>query len=219
MIEFLFALCIADRIFDRIFKPSGQTIYYVFHSLFNIYIAYISYEYLSMIFMDTQSYYYKQHFYEKSFVPVSYQLVYFHLYHSICYFYQLKIHDFYHHGMAFFCLSISCLYDISGHGYAISFFICGLPGFFYYFSLILLKMNLISKYREIQIQFLSNILIRNIGLIIVSYHTSVAYLNNYYHFNGMPFVIFTINTLLHFWNANYFMYLSSIEYHKIHHFE
>ena len=89
--------------------------------------------------------------------------------------------------------------------------VTGLPGSINYFLLYLVKINKISKYTEKYISIHLNTWIRSPGCCFITFIGLYA-LNDLYKTNLQKFFITLINTTLIFWNGQYYMMKTCIDY-------
>ena len=134
-----------------------------------------------------------------------------HIYHII--FFNLTTADRLHHGLMVLIAGSIEYYKKSIISPAALFFITGLPGCIDYFLLFLVKLNKLSKKREKIIYLYLSAYIRSPGACIIS----VMGLYNFKHeFNNsiLNGIISLISCLLVFWNGQYYLIISSVDYGK-----
>lgn len=134
-----------------------------------------------------------------------------HIYHVL--FFKLNTNDKLHH---FLMVAISGnieLYQKSIICPAVLFFLSGLPGFIDYFLLFLVKLKKISKNKEKSIYLFLSTYIRAPGACILSYINLINLYNNYKELN-INCLLVLLSTMLVFWNGQYYLMQTSVDYGK-----
>ena len=134
-----------------------------------------------------------------------------HLYHIL--FFNLTTADRLHHGLMVLIAGSIEYYKKSIICPAALFFLTGLPGCIDYFLLFLVKLNKISKKREKIIYLYLTAYIRSPGACIISI-MGLYNLKNEFNNNILNGIITLISSLLVFWNGQYYLMISSIDYGK-----
>jgi len=134
-----------------------------------------------------------------------------HIYHII--FFNLTKADRLHHGLMVLIAGSIEYYKKSIISPAALFFITGLPGCIDYFLLFLVKLNKLSKKREKIIYLYLSAYIRSPGACIISV---IGLYNLKHEFNNsiLNGIISLISCILAFWNGQYYLMTSSIDYGK-----
>lgn len=153
-----------------------------------------------------------------------------HIYHIS--FFNITPADRLHHGLMVLIAGSIEYYNKSIISSAALFFISGLPGCIDYFLLFLVKLNKISKKREKIIYLYLSAYIRSPGACIISvmglynlkrefnnYSNNILnnYSNNILNNNSnniLNSIISLLSCILVFWNGQYYLMLSSIDYGK-----
>ena len=132
-----------------------------------------------------------------------------HLYHSL--FFKLNKADIIHHVlMCGICGPIS-LYQKRILATNTLFFLTGFPGCIDYFLLYLVKINKIEKNTEKEIYVYLTTWIRSPGLSCMTLLSAYG-LKDYYYINIPFFLMAILNILIVFWNGQYYMMRTCIDY-------
>lgn len=194
-----------NKCLKKILPDNPQSCYYLLHTFFNLYISYLTFPSVYYSFTNHEIFYKEDHTQTGCLICI------FHIYHTINYFKYLNYEDLLHHLMSWIVTYNSIVYELGAGANIIAFFMCGLPGVFYYGPLFLSLKNYISRSSQKKINLNANF-IRCIGII---YGVSIS--NFIYVENKMPLSTPFFNlflSLLCIWNATYFLYIVIIDYHK-----
>lgn len=134
-----------------------------------------------------------------------------HIYHIL--FFDLTRGDKLHHFLMVLIAGSIEFYRKSIISSAALFFLSGLPGAIDYFLLFLVKLDILSKKKEKIIYLYLSAFIRSPGSCIISI---IGIYNIILEFNKNTFIsiISLISSGLVFWNGQYYLMISSIDYGK-----
>ena len=138
-------------------------------------------------------------------------VIYLHLYHSIVFYNHLKKDDIIHHltmcgfnGFVFYYQGLK-IQSVT------SFFCSGLPGMIDYFLLYLVKIGKLEKSIEKEIYLFLTTYIRSPGCLLNCFLILPYFSREHPYFD---IIISTIAALLVFWNGQYYMSKTCIDYGK-----
>lgn len=191
--------------YNKIIPKHPQSCYYLIHTLFNTYISFQTFNSVIYSLNEPDNFYLEDHTHVGSLIGM------FHIYHTINYLRYLQFDDIMHHIMSWIVCYYGVEYKFGGGANIIAFFMCGLPGIFYYGPLFLTLNGNISRSLQKKINLYANF-IRCIGIIY-----GVSILNFCYANGRLPLTNPLFNaflSLLCFWNATYFFYIVIIDYAK-----
>lgn len=189
-----------DTVIRYCFKLKHQIPYFLLHSIFNSYIVYRLYKSVIHIETMTQSYD----------TQISLLVMGFHVYHILCYFTNLTSEDWIHHIATFVQTYILFVYDLKAPGEIGVFFLCGLPGIFYYLPLFLYKIQAISKKLQKKINFYANYL-RVFGIVYATTLGIVLYQSNHFQ---VPLFVLLITIITINFNTFYFQTAVIADYYR-----
>lgn len=112
----------------------------------------------------------------------------------------MNYEDLIHHITTFILTYCGIYYAIGGYGNILAFFICGLPGIFYYLPLVLSITGFITRNYQKMINFYAN-MARLVGIIFSSSIIIFGYRLDYLR---APWIIIVLNTGIPVGNAVYY---------------
>ena len=218
LITIFFSLCLMDRSSIYLTKylapqinihQEQNTRWFFIHSISNIAITYTATSDLITVLSNPLNTF-KYSWNDLSYLSFQIGII-THLYHIL--FFRLTTDDIQHHFLMIFVAGPIEYYNKSIICSATLFFLSGLPGAIDYFLLYLVKINKLSKLKEKEIYNYLSSYIRSPGSCIVSY---ISFHNLYYNIEISLFnrLLGLLSTLLVFWNGQYYLSSSSINYGK-----
>ena len=171
LIYFTFILFICHVFLSFFLKLNELSIWYLIHSIVNLYITFLCIEPIYCIFEDPI-------FHLKNITPfydTIYIILILHVYHVIA-FYCTKA-DIFHHICFVGIGSITVFIFENGYYSAFAhFFICGFPGAIDYLFLFLYQQGYLEKKQRLKIAVFINLWIRSPGLIATSTFSIIKYI-------------------------------------------
>ena len=134
-----------------------------------------------------------------------------HIYHIL--FFNLTAADRLHHSLMVLIAGSIEYYKKSIISPAALFFVTGLPGTIDYLLLFFVKLNKLSKQKEKKVYLYLSAYIRSPGACIISIF-GIYNIKHEFKNNIMNGIISLLSCLLVFWNGQYYLMLSSIDYGK-----
>lgn len=202
IIEFILLLPLLHILFLT-FSFKDLSIWYLIHSLGNIYITTSCLEPIKTIIQDPLHHMYNiTPFYNSTFL-----IIILHLYHMI--FFSCTKADIFHH-LCFVGIGSTTIFIFnSGYYSALAhFFICGFPGIIDYFYLFLYNEGYIEKKTRLKEAVFINLWIRSPGLIMTSTFSVINYIYSKKQLFNLIEMIFQISTM--FFNGQ--IYLRDVIY-------
>ena len=184
-----------------------NTRWFFIHSIGNLYISLLTFSDVISCLNDPLNCY-KISWTENSYNIFNFSII-MHVYHVL--FFKLNSADKMHHSlMCGICGPLSYLQKNIISTCAL-FFLTGFPGFIDYFLLYLVKINKLDKNIEKKIYIHLSTWIRSPGLCFTTL-VVVHALKSIYYENFLMFMFSLINGFLIFWNGQYYMMITCIDY-------
>ena len=171
LISFSFILFISHFFLSFFSNLNELSIWYLIHSIVNLYITFLCIEPIYYILEDPI-------FHLKNITPfydTIYIILILHVYHMIA-FYCTKADIFHHIFFVGIGSSIVFIFENGYYSALAHFFICGFPGAIDYFCLFLYQQGYLEKKQRLKIAVFINLWIRSPGLIVSSTFSIIKYI-------------------------------------------
>lgn len=168
-----------------LFKWKELLIWYLIHSISNIYITYLCLEPISYILHDPIYHLINP----TKYYITTILIIFLHLYHIL--FFNCTKDDLFHHYIFVSIGSITIFYFENGYFSAFAhFFVCGFPGAIDYFFLFLYQFGCIYKETRLKVAMFLNVWIRSPGLSIVATFSIINFIySKKYIINIIEFIL------------------------------
>ena len=194
----MFSFYFTDTILYQFIKKES-TRYFIFHSLFNLYIVYLTWNtFIDCIFNPMNIF---DNDYNDISILSTLSIMNFHIYHLITHIEELSMETMLHHLVGAIINPIMTINQPIGKLPVMhNIILCGIPGGIDYVLLSLVKFNFMGKMKEKKINRFLNLLIRWPFIFLSNY----LYFMNVYNYNISLSLYIIIPILINNYNAIYF---------------
>lgn len=195
---------VVDRVVNYFAKYEKQGLYYLSHSIFNAYIMYLTLPALYDSFFNAHK---MQNGTDQH---MNDYLFYFHMYHIVAYLSHLKFDDWRHHIVVFLQVFTTKYVVELGKGVDIVwFFMCGLPGVFYYFPLFLSINGIIDRKHQKIVNLCANF-VRVTGILYGTFISMTCHNMGLVGANPLWAGVYYMSNM---WNGLYYLNAVIVDYH------